>query len=117
MSGLPAWARVGAKVVCVNAAVRPEQSGPKWTGGLDGLVVGELYTIRAVGLPTHSGDIGVYLTEIRRGVDCFLGVEAPYDLSRFRPLVEDKSDNEIEAQIYHKKGLHQSVTRKSRERA
>lgn len=113
MSGIPSWARVGANVVCINATPHPGQTGPRWFW-MGSLTVGAVYTIRAVGAPTHTGAPGVYLNEIVRPADPSLMAECGYNLCRFRPAVEPKSDNEIEAQIYHRRGLHQRTSRKSR---
>lgn len=107
MSDLPSWARKGAKVVCIGSF---EASRCFRWERLP--VVGAVYTIRSVTIVPE----GVYLRfrEIRNW-------PAPYDdsfgecrftVAKFRPLIEGQSDDEVEARLYHKKGLHQSAPRR-----
>lgn len=94
---IPSWARVGAKVVCVDAA--------KWRRTLP-LTTGRIYTIRHIGECPISG-VGVYLEEIANDCNGF-GEEYGYRLDRFRPLV----DENIEATLFRSKGLHNRSPRK-----
>jgi len=88
---IPSWARVGAKVVCVDDAPIPGQMGPGW-GGLDGLTRGEIYTIRGHAKGSYSGLPGVLLAEIIRPLGRRESYEQPFRLSRFRPLVSQADD-------------------------
>ena len=82
MSDLPSWARVGAKVVCVDA-------GPRR------LTAGGVYTIRQVVVGAIDADgapyVGVHLEEIQRTPYRDIGV-VPFDIARFRPLVSQSDD-------------------------
>lgn len=87
MSALPSWARVGAKVVCVDAS-----HGDLYDKG-PGLVLGEIYTLRAVtdvygplccNVVGDGFDFGEYMR-----------------LDRFRPAVEPKSEVEDLALFKH----------------
>lgn len=92
--GLPSWARKGMKVVCVDDyADRFTFAGPTWTGSIDGLTAGRVYTIRAVFFDALGGAC-LRLVEIRRlpgGSNSiyFPGVEAGFALQRFRPAVDE----------------------------
>ena len=86
MSGLPSWARVGAKVVCVDGKPRLCSTAPLPHEGA-------IYTIRGVEWCVWgSGDVGpaVYLVEINRGKSA--GREWPFGLNRFRPMVTQEDD-------------------------
>lgn len=107
MSGIPSWAiyRVGMRVQCIN---------DKWTKGARmslwrwlnclwfGLPMkGGVYTITAIGLHTPTGEPGI----------CLKGWgDIGFNATKFRPLVNDADDAEIEAQIYRKK--HHRATRR-----
>lgn len=78
----------GQDVVCIDAALPPRVTIPL------GLVEGQVYTIRWVGMFDNYVDgpmLGVKLVGINRGVDPEYGFDdPPYRASRFRPLVKDK---------------------------
>lgn len=86
---------VGQKVVCVNAVVGAFDSPEflqafKNSGDLDGLVEGQVYTIREV-IPSDKYYDGqsVRLAEIYRGPSLAMdGAETPFAAARFRPLQE-----------------------------
>ena len=82
MSGMPEWVRVGAKCICVNVlpAVGPHANRRPQRGSI--------YTV----VGWEWGDVS--MAEI--------GVGIYWDVSQFRPLVDDAENNEIGAQIYHK---------------
>ena len=73
MSGLPSWARVGAKVVCVDASGR----------GASQLSEGDVYVVSWCGLSDRlrAPMIGIAGTTDRAGN------EGQWKVSRFRPLV------------------------------
>lgn len=109
MSGIPSWCRSGQKVAYVEPAYIPADEN---TGRL---VHGHVYTIRRVGTVEEgwgdAGEVEVFLHEFYGPYD-ENGAEIGFAVEHFRPVVEAKIDNEIEAQIYHKKGLHQSAPRR-----
>lgn len=76
--------RVGQKVVCVDVS---NDDGKQWIGD-DTPVVGEIYTVSAVGL-TERGKYGIQLVELRRPR------RWGYQARRFRPVVERKTDISI----------------------
>jgi hypothetical protein len=77
---LPSWARVGAKVVCIDAVGTPE------------LVEGQTYTIEAVDdVPLRVGGFGVWLVDVGVMQDR-VGSYFGFRLSRFRPLVTIEDD-------------------------
>jgi hypothetical protein len=97
---IPSWARKGAKVVCVDAA----DHGGYLYAPRD-IANGDIYTIN--GVICEPG--GAYLVlDGYPNPDRGHGPDIGWDIRRFRPLVEDKSDNEIEAQIYRRK-VHQNA--------
>lgn len=96
---IPSWARKGAKVVCVNDAAFPEQIGPEWMSDT-GLREGAIYTIRGLS-PCWSGQTGVLLAEVVYPVDGRLGAEPGYRISRFRPLIEPKTEAQDRAFFRH----------------
>ena len=102
---IPSWCRVGQRVVCITAF---KNSLP--VSGVASLpVVGATYTIReAREWPTGCD---ILLVEMKNPpVDTRYGiVERGFLVERFRPLVDDKSDNEIECRLYHKHKRDQSV--------
>lgn len=90
MSGIPSWARVGAKVVCVDNAFHG--------GLLPVLQVGAVYEIFRV-VPLSGLHRGPYA---RDRVGCALvGIHNPYmrdgsfALSRFRPLVTRTQEQDV----------------------
>lgn len=103
---IPSWARVGVKVVCIDDRTRVivYEGLLVELGGLLP-VKGQVYTIRAVEHFTSPLDaigsfLGVHLVEIDRPPGAMSGRVVPYRLSRFRPLVEDTNDGEVEARIF-----------------
>lgn len=101
MSGLPSWARVGAKVVCVNAEgiLGPDSAFGDERAPLEG----NIYTVRDIIYPDSETPCFL-LEEIANKVReyHFGAYEFSFRASRFRPLVTDSDDNEIEAQFYRR---------------
>jgi hypothetical protein len=93
--GLPSWARKGVRVVCVDA--RPEVykvAGGAYTNtGLGGLASGAIYTIDSIG--DVYGRATLILRELHRG-----RYEHGFDVARFRPAVEPKTEAEDVA-LFH----------------
>lgn len=100
MSDLPSWARVGAKVVCIDQAILPghvsyadlppagrvvEVTGIVWSPFSD------CWNFTIAGYPNPM---------LGRGRD--IG----WRIARFRPVTEFKSDDEIEARLYRDKFIH-----------
>lgn len=92
---IPSWARRGAKVVCWRCPT----DGVR-VAFADNPTVGAIYTLDRVDIGLN-GIAAASLMEM----NCILpdGEEFGYELAAFRPLVDDTNDNEIEAQIYHKR--------------
>lgn len=90
MTFIPSWARVGAKVVCVDDAGGPD----KWTEG-DGPARGCIYTIVRA-LVADDGLVDIHLAEIRRGplARARWGNDVGYSVHRFRPLITQQDDIE-----------------------
>jgi hypothetical protein len=90
MSGVPSWARKGMKVVCIND--QRLESSEVHTGLL---VLGSVYTI---GDAYHhrSGRIGLFINELQAS---HAGRLVCYDIRRFRPAVEPKTEAEDLAQF------------------
>jgi len=102
MSGasLPSWARKGVKVVCVDADVGSVPTGkrayrydPDWC-----LEAGSTYVIRRAFIDEPTSEPCVWLEEITRAIDA-AGYEAPFHVSRFRPLVSTKTEEEDVAEF------------------
>lgn len=98
MSGIPSWARVGAKVVCVQGS----QPRPNSTYDLRSTmpIVGEVYTLRHV-MATPKG-AGVWLEEIVNPIGNPAkgwNGETGFHLSCFRPVktIEDDIATHFEA--------------------
>lgn len=85
MTDIPSWAKVGAKVVCVDASL---PNGEFWAGH-EQPIVGAIYTISSVGLDRDGVNIGVNFIEIERDelARAIWGWEVGYYLHRFRPLI------------------------------
>jgi hypothetical protein len=81
---------VGQKVVCVNAKPR----SPNWPG-TKRVVEGAVYTIRAVYFEKRQNATGVLLSEIVNEFAPSIGCEPGFLASRFRPVVERKTDISI----------------------
>ena len=96
MSGLPSWAKVGARVVCIEV-FEQKDTGPEYALP----AVGEVYTIREIE-DGYWGGWYFRFNEIHNPPFFSDGIEPSFSHLRFKPVVEQKSDNEIEAQIYHK---------------
>jgi len=90
---------VGQKVVCVNASEMDEAPvGVRIVGDLDGLRKGAIYTVRSIYIDHVWGGACIRLHEIeRRPLSFFNGqyFESGYDPSRFRPIIERKTDISI----------------------
>lgn len=90
---IPSWARVGAKVVCVDDYPDRYQRGPQFFVGLDGLRKDGVYTIRdVVRSPYDGARWGLRLVEIVRKVGPGDPYEVPFGIERFRPLVTIEDD-------------------------
>ena len=91
---------VGQKVICVAApdgrtGWRDSRGAPA-----DGPAVGEKYTI--IGFDNHPMR-GIYVAEYRRPDRTYLdGTEIGFDQSRFRPIVERKTDISFAHEILRK---------------
>jgi hypothetical protein len=88
---IPAWARVGAKVVCVNAG-----RFNAWHLPMDAderVVEGEVYTISRA-MIDDDGDAILHLVEVRRNAASrrALGPDVGYWAARFRPLITQSDD-------------------------
>jgi len=115
---LPWWAFPGNKVVCVND--RPggfPVPGFMFTGDMDGLTSGVVYTIREV-CRDRTGAWVLRLVEIERATaprgQFWGGQEPAYAVARFKPVITD--DGEIETAFYLGNNRHANAPRK-RERA
>lgn len=88
--------RVGQKVVCVDDAIHDEWKAPGfvYVGGLDGLKKGEIYTVRAVEFDSIEVAESLVLEEIVRPTLYTLDRDG-FRASRFRPVVERKTDISI----------------------
>jgi hypothetical protein len=95
MSGLPSWARKGAKVVCINTNWRRGTlPWPTWLWAkFVGLpIAGGVYTITDVGLHEYDGGAALRLQGWGK-----IGFHVDF----FRPLLSD--DNEIETVLYRQR--------------
>jgi hypothetical protein len=86
---------VGQKVVCIDDQVGTNEPMASSYNPLDGLTVGQVYTIRWIGM--YKGFylkefVGVRVVEIKRDVDPSEGVECCFRASRFKPLEKKKTD-------------------------
>lgn len=75
---------VGQKVICIDDYIHPEwrQPGFRYSGSLDGIKRGQIYTVRAICPRTDAPDIiGLKLVGIIRPLS-----DNPYYSARFRPL-------------------------------
>jgi hypothetical protein len=76
---------VGMKVVCIACSavwVRP-------------LVVGKIYTLRAIIKHPETDEIGVYLEEVRNDIHPRYGMERGYFAAAFRPIQPRETDISI----------------------
>ena len=91
---------VGQKIVCIDNTLKNGRGeiivGVRGThravGDLDGLQIGQIYSIRGFGESWETGELGVFLNEIIRPLEPGGPDEIPYRISRFRPLIERKTD-------------------------
>lgn len=83
---IPAWARVGAKVVLCRAIAGTGKAHEVWP------VVGGVYTIR--GVVIDADGCGLHLEEIVNKVDIYSdGVgEVDFKVERFRPIISQADD-------------------------
>jgi hypothetical protein len=83
--------RVGQKIVCVDS----RSGSGRWTDN-DGPVEGSIYTVRRC-FVDGDGDAILHLAEIARGPVARMrhGDNAGYSATRFRPIVERKTDISI----------------------
>jgi len=90
MSGIPAWAYRGAKVVCVDDAMRGD------TTGIELPKLDQTYTIRHVIWNTYWRGWQTRLVEVVNQPQLYnIGfVEAAWNLSRFKPLITQQDDLE-----------------------
>lgn len=87
---------VGMKVVCVDDEDHGRYSPWPSVGGLDGLTVGAVYTIRKIG--EYRGLLGIWLCEIARNP--WAGKEEPpFSVRRFRPIQTRQTDISIFTQM------------------
>ena len=77
--------RVGQKVVCVAefSGRCPHPIEPK---------VGDILTVRETFINPPTGELGLRFTEIVNEIHHFYGVERGYKATRFRPVVERRTD-------------------------
>lgn len=95
--------RVGQKVVCIETW----RLGKLGYGDEIGPVAGRIYTIRQIGtclVPHYPRQICVRLQEIDNGVRWYENgpYEAAFRASRFRPLIERKTDISFAHEILRK---------------
>jgi len=87
---------VGQLVVCVDDDPwKYYVPGHSYGGGMDGLVKGNIYTIRWCGMFNHtdgSNTMAVRLYEIVRPSYGITPDDCPYVATRFRPVVETRLD-------------------------
>jgi hypothetical protein len=91
VSGIPAWAVRGAKVVCVNGKARSIWTKGGWAPQTDGV-----YTVERAFSDRGTGKV---LLELREYVH-----DVPYhgwDITRFRPLVDDEAQERDVAIFRH----------------
>jgi hypothetical protein len=115
---------IGQKVVCVNDIVkfplgskRTGHDGTVWTstGNMGGLRAGAVYTIRGFSLCPVDNAPTVLLEEIMREEIMRYGVsqgEAGYCISRFRPVIEKKTDISIFTRILDDVSKRETVNAK-----
>lgn len=83
------WERAyaGQKVVCVDDTVRDRPPpGYTFSGDLDGLKAGAVYTVRRIGADWLDGEICVWLDEIFRPPLEGEPEESGFSAFRFRPV-------------------------------
>jgi hypothetical protein len=90
MSGIPSWARVGAKVVCITKAVSPvilRHNYPKQGG---------IYTVRKVVFASADGKPCLLLNEVVNFIwePGISQREPAFGAENFRPLISQQDDIE-----------------------
>lgn len=92
---VPSWARVGAKVICVNVEILPHQKASTYRrSSLDQLKVGATYTISGIG-HASTGRPGLWLAEASCTWKWKDGREAGFDMTRFRPIVTRTQEQDV----------------------
>src|ERR1019366_9258257 len=93
---------IDQQVVCVDNDMHNELFNAffiKEDSGLDGLRIGEMYTIRWIGIQEgpHIKEKSMLCLKVKEIIRPLtrLGVESGYGVWRFRPLVERKTDISI----------------------
>jgi hypothetical protein len=106
VSGIPSWARRGAKVVCVDAEWGKD-SLQRYLGLAPTLIADAVYTVTRA--EVDGGEATVWLREAAN--DLPDGVDSGFWLVRFRPLVEPKTEAEDREFFRHwLKAPHSSAT-------
>ncbi len=92
--------QVGDRVACIDDyGDRFLTPGLTYNGGLDGLTEGRIYTIRTIGLSPFDGNLCIWLDEIVRPLHS--GIEAGFDVRRFRKVHPRKTSIAIFEQMLH----------------
>ena len=89
MTGIPSWARKGAKVVYLGRAA------PVASPRHHPLSKGSVYTVRSALLHPETGSVGLLLDEVRNMLHPRLRLELGYSVKRFRPLVTRTQEQDI----------------------
>ena len=87
MSAIPSWARVGAKVVCVDDSCRPGRLWLTYTP----IVAERIYVIAGVGPSWLGGDEPVLFLDGCPNSTFGVGDDG-WRVSRFRPLITQEDD-------------------------
>jgi hypothetical protein len=92
---------VGSHVVCINDDPKSfEVPGVAYNkGGFGALKKGKVYTVRGVFRNPRTRDWNLYLSEIQRPIWKKFGIEAGYNINRFRPLKKLKIEDFIEVKV------------------
>lgn len=87
--------RIGQKVVCVD--------DEEWSNHQRRIRAGEIYTIAAFGVhPADGNEECAFLVGVKR---IFRGVDYPFGLYRFRPIVERKTDISVFTKMLTPQGI------------
>lgn len=106
MSDLPSWAVKGASVVRIRDGGWHRSVWP-----IVRLLFGRR-RVPAVGEICQIDDVEIDFGEVWIGVAGY--PDFHFTADEFRPLTKSQTNTEIEAEIYHKKGRHQSASRRSK---
>lgn len=109
---IPSWARVGAKVVCIDAGRIVGEDGC-WHHPRGEISIAVVYTIRQVVARDESGPC-IRLKEIKRGwwrEGWRFYHDTPFLLARFRPAQQNGGKSEVEAAIFRNRKAAAPVTR------